>query len=447
MLCFPVHGGAALPGACPGLCDTSHCPAPCPAGTVCDGLKCVDPADCPCFVRGIARKSGYIWKENAGCTTCMCVAGQTQCVDEQCSICSCAEGEHPVVPEGECCPVCVPMPYACRDQRGNEYRLGEVFALPYDACQQCTCTEAGLSCSIVVCADTSRPCCGPNEMLVQVNVGACCPVYECVCNKSSCSEVRPACNDYEDLVVTNPGACCEEFACRCNPNKCPLPAVCALNQRRVRVNNDTECCAVYKCESPACVSAGLTYQVGEKWSPNQDVCVVCECRCDGVSVYEFCTATQCPEVDPGCPLNAVKTTADGCCKYCDYKAVGCSVSSAPQFLEANGCVSETPVNMTQCDGQCSSQSVYSAASNAYQKECSCCSALETVTLTATLLCPDGSRVLHAYEAVTRCACMSSQPRCALANSLGARCVGVGGNREGGEVTSSKRQACLGIITH
>nr|XP_032807780.1 otogelin-like protein isoform X2 [Petromyzon marinus] len=72
------------------------------------------------------------------------------------------------------------------------------------------------------------------------------------------------CNDYEDLVVTNPGACCEEFACRCNPNKCPLPAVCALNQRRVRVNNDTECCAVYKCESPACVSAGLTYQVGAR---------------------------------------------------------------------------------------------------------------------------------------------------------------------------------------
>ncbi|XP_075922123.1 cysteine-rich motor neuron 1 protein-like [Petromyzon marinus] len=179
MPCSPVHGGAVLPGACPGLCDTSHCPAPCPAGTVCDGLKCVDPADCPCFVRGIARKSGYIWKENSGCTTCMCVAGQTQCVDEQCSICSCAEGEHPVVPEGECCPVCVPMPYACRDQRGNEYRLGEVFTLPYDTCQQCTCTEAGLSCSIVVCADTSRPCCGTNEMLVQVNVGACCPVYEC----------------------------------------------------------------------------------------------------------------------------------------------------------------------------------------------------------------------------------------------------------------------------
>ena len=73
-------------------------------------------------------------------------------------------------------------------------------------------------------------------------------------------------------------------------------------------------------------------------------------------------------------------------------------------FEVDQCKSQEVVNVTMCEGQCTSASVFSVESGNFVKQCSCCSATETEEKTVNLTCPDGSTVPYSYKIATKCSC-------------------------------------------
>ena len=60
-------------------------------------------------------QSGSIWKENNGCTNCICIGGISKCTQELCEATSCNPGYTLVVLPGDCCPSCLPSDKTCED--------------------------------------------------------------------------------------------------------------------------------------------------------------------------------------------------------------------------------------------------------------------------------------------------------------------------------------------
>ncbi|PAA54143.1 hypothetical protein BOX15_Mlig016789g1 [Macrostomum lignano] len=73
------------PGVCPGVNDTSLCPARCPAPLMCDGLSCVE--ECPCIIEGRRIKPGHVIK-TSDCQLCTCISnGIYHCTPFVCPSC------------------------------------------------------------------------------------------------------------------------------------------------------------------------------------------------------------------------------------------------------------------------------------------------------------------------------------------------------------------------
>lgn len=73
-------------------------------------------------------------------------------------------------------------------------------------------------------------------------------------------------------------------------------------------------------------------------------------------------------------------------------------------IEHGGCRSASKVNITMCEGQCTSASVFSSEAGTFQKQCSCCSTVKTEKRTVDLLCPDSSTKVYEYEVALECQC-------------------------------------------
>ena len=53
------------------------------------------------------KQSGEQWQDD-DCRKCACVAGRVECQVTQCQKLNCLGKNEIIVPEGECCPVCLP---------------------------------------------------------------------------------------------------------------------------------------------------------------------------------------------------------------------------------------------------------------------------------------------------------------------------------------------------
>ena len=60
-------------------------------------------------------QTGSIWKEDRGCTNCICIAGVSKCTEQICEVTSCEPGYHLVTHKDACCPVCEPTHKSCLD--------------------------------------------------------------------------------------------------------------------------------------------------------------------------------------------------------------------------------------------------------------------------------------------------------------------------------------------
>merc|ERR1739838_801921 len=307
-----VSINATVSLTCPGVENEG---VNCQVNQLWDGRSCVAPEDCPCITEHNYYTCGSVWKENDGCTNCICIGGFAKCTQEVCETTTCPAGYTTTVLPGECCPSCVPSDKTCEEGLKT---IGECWE---ENCETCECTEAGTKCKPIECPQLNMPNCGDGYELVQ-KVTGCCPAYECVCDYSSCQNVtQPECGEFFELVaVSVTGACCPDYRCVCAPERCPS-VYCGEDERKVRVEGDYDCCPTYTCEAIQCIDkSGATFAMGATFLDPLDHCSQCVCNDDGCIE---CEKKSCPAISkPKCRDNSTPslvTTEDGCCQMytCD----------------------------------------------------------------------------------------------------------------------------------
>ncbi|XP_078495661.1 uncharacterized protein LOC445660 [Ciona intestinalis] len=321
----------SIDGCCTGLTDASACPSTCPKDKVCDGTSCVYPRDCPCFRNSVRRPTGAVWKEDNGCSNCICMGGDVQCAPESCEVTSCPSGQKLAFAHPEdCCAVCMDDDSSCTDTSGNLHNVGESWADETNSCQSCYCTTEGVKCEAEPCPVIEKPTCSDGQMLVTKESG-CCPEYDCVCDTAMCTSTMPVCEEHYSAVIVNPTDCCPIYECVCRSETCPVAPACAFGERRERTNDDTACCGEYKCERIGCTDdSGNFHEVHSTWTMSTDACQQCSCLGDRNLA---CKARECSDIaKPMCPGGvepSVVFDIDGCCPtyVCDFVCRGYAGSS------------------------------------------------------------------------------------------------------------------------
>ena len=333
---------------CPHVTDTSNCPATCPAGSVCDGYKCINVLDCPCVHNGYTYKVGQTWKENNGCSNCFCYAGEAQCSAATCEVTKCEPGYYLHHAEGECCPTCVKGDCKCTDKTtGYQYLIGETWTDCNDECNDCTCMETGDIVCVRRACDVTMPTCAADEKMITIHTG-CCPTYDCICDESKCVAKKPQCPAYKMMIqINNEETCCPSYECSCDYSQCETPA-CRADQKLVRIGRVNECCDEFKCEDLGCRYAGEYYNVGEVVTNHADKCSDCYCNEDGsINCIKRTCAAQIPTC-PGGQEPIAHYDEDGCCAtyvcecLCEgYSGIGFTTFDAVDYTHEEGCVTHT----------------------------------------------------------------------------------------------------------
>ncbi|XP_077966609.1 von Willebrand factor-like [Styela clava] len=314
---------------CPGVFEA--CSVICPPEQYCDGNTCVYPQDCPCYRNSLKRVTGSVWKEDMGCTNCICISGEVKCTKEVCDVTTCPAGEVLAYSDGEsCCPLCITSEKSCIDINNVHHEIDETW-VSEETCQKCICASTGVQCEPMSCTSKQNLACENDEKLVTVMEG-CCPSYECVCDKSNCNSNPLVCDsEFHEIVAVNPEMCCPTFECVCITSKCPSAITCGTDERRVRINADDECCPEYRCERMGCAdSTGEFHGIGSTWEHKTDSCLTCSCLSDK---NLLCSTKRCSAKNLPICLNGKQPKAvfdvNGCCPsyVCDFSCRGYSASS------------------------------------------------------------------------------------------------------------------------
>ncbi|XP_076224433.1 protein kinase C-binding protein NELL1 isoform X3 [Nomia melanderi] len=108
-----------------------------------------------CRANGTVHEDGATWEK--GCQQCSCVHGEIACRPTPCAPVTC---KHPVIPQGQCCPICLKQCYL----RGVIYDHGEKVSPKH--CVECDCFDGSFTCQRF---DTETRCpplpCPPSEQI------------------------------------------------------------------------------------------------------------------------------------------------------------------------------------------------------------------------------------------------------------------------------------------
>merc|ERR1739838_1262036 len=340
----------------------------CADGLLWDGEECVGLDECMCISDDYNHPSGSVWKEDSGCTNCICIDGQAKCTKEVCDDVTCSPGYVQTIPVGSCCPVCTPTNVTC-----DKHLVGETWEAD---CEVCTCTEQGSVCVAVECPLNAMVC-EDDEELVATD-GGCCPSYECkkkgtVTYVYVCATVKDCPSGYEQLDVVDEHGCinrtctppshcvyngdvhvpgvtwdedvCLECTCSATPNadgeyvsECTSIQCGKCSSGYTWVPVPGECCG--DCVPITCHYDGIEHSVGQTWSPQSDNCTTCSCTMNPVTgeVYTTCQAASCPLMTDNCPADKIVTSDDGCCTYCEATKECQPQKTTYETVELDGCV-------------------------------------------------------------------------------------------------------------
>ncbi|KYN34519.1 Protein kinase C-binding protein NELL1 [Trachymyrmex septentrionalis] len=108
-----------------------------------------------CRVNGTIHDDGESWSK--GCQHCSCLHGEVECKPTFCPPVTC---KNPIIPEGQCCPICLRQCYL----HGVIYDHGE--RVSPKQCVECNCYDGSFTCTRI---DTDTKCpplpCPPSEQL------------------------------------------------------------------------------------------------------------------------------------------------------------------------------------------------------------------------------------------------------------------------------------------
>uniref|UniRef100_A0A3B5N165 Kielin cysteine rich BMP regulator n=1 Tax=Xiphophorus couchianus TaxID=32473 RepID=A0A3B5N165_9TELE len=347
------HGGEQKCQDC--TCSVSEriCPsAPC-AHPALDGCACRVCDGCNFNGRGCYNGEQFPHPEDH-CQSCFCLNGGVVCAQTSCPSTTC---RNPVMPPGECCPVCTGRCF----HQGAEHESGSTFTSPSDPCSTCTCLNEVVTCQ-------SRPC--PVHCLNPIPSDTCCPIcddcfYEgvvhtqghtfasvsspcerCTCVRGTVSCVPVVCPPTAcDQPVTEPGQCCPEctgcmyggqqhaegsswfadsnpcMTCMCVDGVTTCSEVHCVSPCVNFMTVPGECCPV--CAD--CIFEGRVYGPGDSFHPANDPCQICTCEVmpDGQQHLK-CYRKQCPSL-VDCPKsNILFPGPDSCCPVCAQPLTNCT---------------------------------------------------------------------------------------------------------------------------
>ncbi|XP_049293599.1 protein kinase C-binding protein NELL1-like isoform X3 [Anopheles funestus] len=107
----------------------------------------IEECDCKksCLINGTTKNDGDAW--DIGCSRCECKQGIVKCGPRPCPEVKC---KHPVLKEGECCPVCLKSCYITK----KDFEHGEIQIL---GCRNCSCVDGNMHCEFLQCPELKCP--------------------------------------------------------------------------------------------------------------------------------------------------------------------------------------------------------------------------------------------------------------------------------------------------
>ncbi|XP_053356531.1 von Willebrand factor [Clarias gariepinus] len=408
------------------VCECQNSTRVCPPGYITkettNDCGCVDVTcepDKVCVVAGVVYQKGSTWEKQCKVCTCTEQTDRTtglhvvQCVDPVCNQ-ICPQGSTYSQRVGECCGHCRKNSCVVEDTRlGKRLRqVGESWVSADNQCVFSECVQVNeevfiqhtnISCRLMdmpVCplgtelhCDTANGCCpscqcvpvdacvlnhtliGVGErMMVDVCTNCKCVIeggkYHLACRKMSCS---PCSEGY--ILEPIPGACCG----RCVASSC--------NMQR---------------PDGQLISIGVN-------TTREDGCIkhTCSVNEKGELVLET-VVTTCPPLDRASCLEhggQISRIGQSCCQMCTEPECRRRVGVL-DFVRIDDCQSEEKLELSYCEGRCSSKAVYSAEKKRVENQCVCCSATGTLPLSVSLRCPNGTHTPHQVLTVTGCECES-----------------------------------------
>eukprot|EP00058_Branchiostoma_floridae_P014451 XP_002599939.1 hypothetical protein BRAFLDRAFT_74063 [Branchiostoma floridae] len=291
-----------------------------------------------CTYQGVEYRNGAPVDKQDPCTRCICQNGDIICNTVRCAATPCA---NPIVPPGECCPVCGECTYD-----GQTYPSGETFVAPRNPCLRCTCRRGELDCDRLDLE--CRPQCTSPGRLPDV----CCPVCD-ICeyerrNYRNGARFRP------------PGAdVCTECSCLNGNVRCSVIECQPVNCANPTTKPD-ECCPA--CQ--ACFVNGREYAEGQTFRSPNDPCADCVCtggraQCEKRSCNNVvqCThpvteAGQCCPVCTDCLFDQRRFTNGQRFQNPSNPCQTCYCESGNVRCDTTYCQPPNCFNPVRKDGQC-----------------------------------------------------------------------------------------------
>ncbi|XP_060543722.1 mucin-5B-like [Pantherophis guttatus] len=315
-------------------------------------------------------------------------------------------------------------------------------------CQECTCDPLTISiqCEPQRCPLTTEVC--EEEGYIPTPVvnpeDRCCPTIKCVCNTTTCSKVKKTCKPGYHVASVSYDKCCADIKCEPNEHDClvngsvyksgmTVPGkpceICTCTSvtdpatkrnvvecKPVTCNTDCpmgheyqvkpgECCG--NCIQVACiVIINGTDEILEPEQIKTDNCKQYKCEPRNNTLVLVETKETCPFFDPDCSPDQIELTHNGCCKICK-EIPNCKPHKNQTLIRENECVSPETVELTYCEGTCSSSSVYSQKEKAFQHKCNCCQEFKSHKKEVTLTCLNGTTIIYDYLYVDECKCKNA----------------------------------------
>ncbi|XP_066540767.1 von Willebrand factor [Hoplias malabaricus] len=408
------------------VCDCQNSTQTCPPGYItkeltngcgCVEIKCLP--DKVCVVDGVGYKVGSKWQEK--CKTCMCTE-QTdratglhivQCVDPVCNQ-ICPVGTVYSQSEGDCCGRC--RKTSCIDEDAvsgrRMRRVGERWMSLDNPCVVNECVqvheEVFIQRSNISCQLLDTPSCPLGTELLCSTGDDCCPSCHCV-PIDACVLNHTLVGAGERIMVDVCTHCrCEnelgKYRLSCRKMSCspctegyilePVPGACCGR------------CVASACSIQRPDGQLISLQVN---TTREDGCTkhTCSVNENGELVLET-VVTTCPPLDRAHCLEQggkISQIGDSCCEMCSEPECK-RMLGLLDYIKVDDCQSEEKMELSYCEGQCSSKSVYSLEKDRVESQCVCCSATGTLPLSVSLRCPNGTHTTHKVLTVTGCDCQS-----------------------------------------
>nr|XP_006820356.1 PREDICTED: mucin-5B-like [Saccoglossus kowalevskii] len=230
-----------------------------------------------------------------------------------------------------------------------------------------------------------------------------------ICLQWRGDDVCPPENCTAGMVYRECAPVCMNAMDVCNPEVCTLAPARGCFCPEETYEKNGRCCSCEVCtppEPPQCSEGQIIeIQIIETDDCCPDIHYLCVC------------ASECPPPPTCAPdYDLVHTSDDLCCpRYeCAPHGVKCKVIpmwEEPRTIYIMGCESALPVSLVECDGRCSSRTIWSIETASMETTCTCCQPSRTEFRTFDLVnCGEeaNNNSTYTYEHILDCTCVACQ---------------------------------------